>query len=57
MHENYDYYKKCKYRYRNKGLFTADQVYDNLSNNTVSPPPPHFNTVFYNNFITQSVKH
>lgn len=25
MHEDYDYYKKCKYRKRNKGLFTADQ--------------------------------
>lgn len=26
MHENYDYYVNCKYRNRNKGLFTADQV-------------------------------
>ena len=26
MHEDYDYYMDCKYRDRNKGLFTADQV-------------------------------
>lgn len=26
MHEDYDYYMDCKYRNRNKGLFTADQV-------------------------------
>jgi len=26
MHEDYDYYTDCKYRNRNKGLFTADQV-------------------------------
>ena len=26
MHEDYSYYKDCKYRNRNKGLFTADQV-------------------------------
>ena len=25
MQENYDYYMNCKYRKRNKGLFTADQ--------------------------------
>ncbi|XP_001628323.2 protein DD3-3 [Nematostella vectensis] len=25
MHENYEYYTNCKYRNRNKGLFTADQ--------------------------------
>lgn len=25
MHEDYDYYTNCKYRNRNKGLFTADQ--------------------------------
>lgn len=25
MHEDYDYYMNCKYRYRNFGLFTADQ--------------------------------
>jgi hypothetical protein len=25
MHESYDYYQECKYRYRNKGLYTADQ--------------------------------
>ena len=27
MHENYDYYGQCRLRQRNKGLFTADQVY------------------------------
>ena len=27
MHEDYDYYTDCKYRNRNKGLFTADQVW------------------------------
>lgn len=27
MHEDYDYYTNCKYRNRNKGLFTADQVW------------------------------
>ena len=26
MHENYNYYMDCKYRQRNQGLFTADQV-------------------------------
>ena len=26
MHEDLDYYLHCKYRERNKGLFTADQV-------------------------------
>ena len=26
MHEDYDYYMDCKYRDRNNGLFTADQV-------------------------------
>ena len=26
MHEDHDYYTKCKYRNRNKGLFTADRV-------------------------------
>ena len=26
MHEDYDYYVNCKLRYRNMGLFTADQV-------------------------------
>ena len=26
MHENYEYYLKCKLRARNEGLFTADQV-------------------------------
>ena len=25
MHEDFDYYMNCKYRYRNKGLFTADR--------------------------------
>lgn len=25
MHETYDYYMNCKYRHRNKGLFTADR--------------------------------
>lgn len=25
MHESYDYYKECDKRYRNKGLYTADQ--------------------------------
>ena len=25
MHEDYWYYKECKQRYRNKGLYTADQ--------------------------------
>lgn len=25
MHESYDYYMNCKYRFRNKGLFTADR--------------------------------
>ena len=29
MHEDYDYYMDCKYRNRNKGLFTADQVIRN----------------------------
>jgi len=31
MHESYDYYMNCKYRFRNKGLFTADR---NLNGNT-----------------------
>lgn len=31
MHEDYDYYMNCKYRYRNRGLFTADR---NLNGNT-----------------------
>jgi hypothetical protein len=31
MHESYDYYMNCRYRYRNRGLFTADQ---NLNGNT-----------------------
>ena len=31
MHENYDYYMDCKYRNRNKGLFTADQVKRDLN--------------------------
>ena len=26
MHEDFDYYMDCKYRNRNKELFTADQV-------------------------------
>lgn len=31
MHESYDYYMNCKYRYRNRGLFNADR---NLNGNT-----------------------
>ncbi|XP_058950306.2 protein DD3-3 [Pocillopora verrucosa] len=31
MHEDYDYYMDCKYRDRNKGLFTADQKLKRLS--------------------------
>ena len=31
MHEDYDYYTNCKYRYRNRGLFNADR---NLNGNT-----------------------
>lgn len=31
MHEDYDYYMNCKYRFRNRGLFTADR---NLNGNT-----------------------
>jgi len=31
MQEDYDYYMNCKYRYRNRGLFTADR---NLNGNT-----------------------
>eukprot|EP00052_Salpingoeca_macrocollata_P011461 m.88360 g.88360 ORF g.88360 m.88360 type:complete len:1333 (+) comp18065_c0_seq1:247-4245(+) len=31
MHEDYDYYTNCRYRYRNRGLFTADR---NLNGNT-----------------------
>ena len=31
MHEDYDYYTNCKYRFRNRGLFTADR---NLEGNT-----------------------
>lgn len=25
MHEDYDYYMNCRYRFRNRGLFTADR--------------------------------
>jgi hypothetical protein len=31
MHEDYDYYTNCRYRFRNRGLFTADR---NLNGNT-----------------------
>jgi len=31
MHESYDYYMNCKYRFRNRGLFNADR---NLNGNT-----------------------
>mmetsp|Transcript_24311 Transcript_24311/g.72639 ORF Transcript_24311/g.72639 Transcript_24311/m.72639 type:complete len:1418 (-) Transcript_24311:1276-5529(-) len=31
MHEDYDYYQNCNYRFRNRGLFTADR---NLQGNT-----------------------
>jgi hypothetical protein len=31
MHESYDYYMNCRYRFRNRGLFTADR---NLNGNT-----------------------
>lgn len=31
MHEDFDYYMNCKYRFRNRGLFTADR---NLNGNT-----------------------
>lgn len=31
MHEDYDYYMNCKYRFRNRGLFNADR---NLNGNT-----------------------
>ena len=31
MHESYDYYMNCRYRYRNRGLFNADR---NLNGNT-----------------------
>ena len=27
MNEDYEYYQNCRYRSRNKGLFTIDQVY------------------------------
>lgn len=29
MHEDFEYYQKCKMRQRNKGLFIADQVSKN----------------------------
>ena len=36
MNEDYDYYVNCKYRKRNYGLFTADQVsFYESSNKTV----------------------
>eukprot|EP00730_Choanoeca_flexa_P007634 TRINITY_DN12364_c0_g1_i1.p1 TRINITY_DN12364_c0_g1~~TRINITY_DN12364_c0_g1_i1.p1 ORF type:complete len:1352 (+),score=367.27 TRINITY_DN12364_c0_g1_i1:132-4187(+) len=31
MHEDYDYYTNCRYRFRNRGLFTADR---NVNGNT-----------------------
>jgi hypothetical protein len=31
MHEDFDYYMNCRYRFRNRGLFTADR---NLNGNT-----------------------
>ena len=40
MHEDSDYYKKCHYRIRNRGLFTADQVFFHLS---------RFVTIYVNN--------
>ncbi len=39
MHENYDYYLKCKMRERNQGLFTADQVYNILFHFPFWPSP------------------
>ncbi len=41
MHENYDYYQKCKKRYRNRGLFTADQ--DVRENNGATRQNPNAN--------------
>jgi plastocyanin len=38
MHEDYDYYKMCEWRQRNKGLFTADQNVGNRAKNTRQNP-------------------
>ena len=36
MNEDYDYYVNCKYRKRNYGLFTADQVSFYQSSKTIA---------------------
>ena len=38
MHENYDFYQKCKQRMRNRGLFTADQNLRNDARGTRQNP-------------------
>ena len=54
MHESYDYYQECKYRYRNKGLYTADQNMRHSARSTrqvgvtlihIHTPPRHTHAV------------